>query len=183
MLYANPYGPSAGDSTLTMATGHRPPAGPVTARAIDRGDERRLLSHVCPPDWRNPRPAPLYDLAVIGGGTAGLVAAVSAAGLGARVALVERARLGGDCLNTGCVPSKALLRAARAVHDARAAAAVGVDTTVSVDFATVMAHVRAARETLAPHDSAARLTALGVDVFFGRAAFASSRTVDVEGTT
>ncbi len=151
--------------------------------AIDNGDERRLLSHVCPPDWRNPRPAPLYDLVVLGGGTAGLVTAVGAAGLGARVALVERARLGGDCLNTGCVPSKALLRAARAVRDARASEAVGVHATVSVDFAAVMARVRAAREALAPHDSAARLTTLGVDVFFGAAAFSTPRTIDVGGTT
>ena len=76
--------------------------------------DTQLLSHVRPEGWRNPHPAAGYDLVAIGGGTAGLVSAVGAAALGARVALVERARLGGDCLNTGCVPSKALLRAARA---------------------------------------------------------------------
>ena len=85
-------------------------------------DDERLLAQVCPEGWRNPDPAPLYDLVVIGGGTAGLVCAAGAAGLGARVALVERGLLGGDCLNTGCVPSKALLRAARAVHEAPAPA-------------------------------------------------------------
>jgi hypothetical protein len=76
----------------------------------------RLLASVHPPDWKNPQPRPLYDLVVIGGGTAGLVSAAGAAGLGARVALLERHLLGGDCLNYGCVPSKALLRAARAPH-------------------------------------------------------------------
>src|SRR5687767_15963328 len=102
-------------------------------------DDERLLAHVRPEGWRNPEPAPTYDLVVIGGGTAGLVCAAGAAGLGARVALVERALLGGDCLNTGCVPSKALLRSARAVHEARDAAAVGVRTTTEVDFGAVMA--------------------------------------------
>ena len=77
----------------------------------------RLLAHVHPPDWRNPTPQPRYDLVVIGGGTAGLVSAAGTAGLGGKVALVERHLLGGDCLNYGCVPSKALLRAARAAYD------------------------------------------------------------------
>ena len=72
-----------------------------------------LLADVRPPDWKNPDPLPMYDLVVIGGGTAGLVCAAGAAGLGARVALVERALLGGDCLNTGCVPSKAFIHEAR----------------------------------------------------------------------
>ena len=83
-------------------------------------DADRLRAQVRPADWRNPDPAALYDLVVIGGGTAGLVCAAGAAGLGARVALVERSLLGGDCLNTGCVPSKSLLRAARAAHDSPA---------------------------------------------------------------
>ena len=117
--------------------------------------DERLLAQVRPEGWRNPDPAPLYDLVVIGGGTAGLVCAAGAAGLGARVALVERDRLGGDCLNTGCVPSKALLRAARAVHDARRGAGAGVTMTPHVDFAAVMESVRARRADLAAHDSAA----------------------------
>ena len=142
---------------------------------------RRLLSHVRPENWRNPEPAPRYDLVVIGGGTAGLVCAAGAAGLGARVALVERALLGGDCLNTGCVPSKTLLRSARAVHEARAAATVGVRTATEVDFATIMARVRARRADIAPHDSAERLRSLGVDLFLGSARFDGSRAISVEG--
>ncbi|MBI4264862.1 MAG: mercuric reductase [Acidobacteria bacterium] len=142
---------------------------------------QRLLAHVHPPAWRNPDPAPLYDLVVIGGGTAGLVCAAGAAGLGARVALVERALLGGDCLNTGCVPSKALLRSARAVHEARAGAALGVRATADVDFAAVMARVRARRADIAPHDSADRLASLGVHVFLGNASFSGPRAVTVDG--
>lgn len=147
---------------------------------------QRLLAHVHPDNWKNPEPAPIYDLVVIGGGTAGLVCAAGAAGLGARVALVERALLGGDCLNTGCVPSKALLRSARAVRDARAGAAVGVRTTTEVDFAAVMSRLRARRADIAHNDSAARMGSLGVHVFLGQASFADSRTIAVssgsEGT-
>jgi pyruvate/2-oxoglutarate dehydrogenase complex dihydrolipoamide dehydrogenase (E3) component len=149
---------------------------------IDEHDAR-LISHVRPEGWRNPEPAPLYDLVVIGGGTAGLVCAVGAADLGARVALIERARLGGDCLNTGCVPSKALLRSARAVHEARSSRGVGVEMTTHVDFAAVMSAVRARRADLAPRDSAARLARLGVDVFFGAASFSDPRTLTVAGAT
>ncbi|MCO6457840.1 MAG: FAD-dependent oxidoreductase, partial [Pirellulaceae bacterium] len=80
----------------------------------DDAHNRRLVANVHPADWSNPEPAARYNLVVLGAGTAGLVAAAGAAGLGARVALVERGLLGGDCLNVGCVPSKALLRSARA---------------------------------------------------------------------
>ena len=142
-------------------------------------DDERLLAQVRPEGWRNPEPAPLYDLVVIGGGTAGLVCAAGAAGLGARVAIVERARLGGDCLNTGCVPSKALLRAARAVHDARRAASAGVAMTPRVDFAVAMESVRARRADLAHHDSAHRLASIGVHVFLGHASFAGPARVIV----
>jgi pyruvate/2-oxoglutarate dehydrogenase complex dihydrolipoamide dehydrogenase (E3) component len=143
--------------------------------------DTQLLSHVRPEGWRNPRPAAIYDLVAIGGGTAGLVAAVGAAALGARVALVERDRLGGDCLNTGCVPSKALLRAARAVHEARSSRDAGVSLRVDVDFPAVMKSVRARRAELAHHDSAARLRLAGVDVFFGDASFRDGQTLTVDG--
>src|SRR6266478_5296993 len=86
----------------------------------------RLVANVNPPDWVSPDPAPRYNLVVIGAGTAGLVTAAGAAGLGARVALIERDLLGGDCLNVGCVPSKALIRAARAAAQVRNAGQFGV---------------------------------------------------------
>lgn len=140
-------------------------------RRDDPADDE-LAAHVRPPGWENPRPRGRYNLVVIGGGTAGLVAAVGAAGLGARVALVERDRLGGDCLNTGCVPSKALIAIARA-----AAAAPPADPAAA--FAAALARVRAVRAAVAEHDSAHRLRDLGVDVYFGAARFTGRDRVAV----
>jgi pyruvate/2-oxoglutarate dehydrogenase complex dihydrolipoamide dehydrogenase (E3) component len=143
---------------------------------------RALLARVHPPEWRNPTPAPRYDLVVLGGGTAGLVSAAGAASLGARVALVERRLLGGDCLNVGCVPSKALLRSARAVGDARQAAVLGVDVgTPRVDFGATMKRMRERRAAISPNDSAQRLSTLGVDVFFGEAHFTGPRSIRADG--
>src|SRR5437660_12859625 len=88
--------------------------------------DRRLLANARPANWINPQPASRYNLVVLGAGTAGLVCAAGAAGLGAKVALVERELMGGDCLNAGCVPSKALLRSARAAAAARDAEEYGV---------------------------------------------------------
>lgn len=145
-------------------------------------DDRALVSHVRPPEWTNPVPRGRYNLVVIGGGTAGLVSAVGAAGLGARVALIERQLLGGDCLNVGCVPSKALIRAARAAHDVRAATALGVRTgPVDIDFGAAMARMRRLRARIAPHDGAARLASAGVDVFLGDGRFVDDDAIEVAG--
>ncbi|MEW6320522.1 MAG: mercuric reductase [Acidobacteriota bacterium] len=145
--------------------------------------DRRLVDHVHPSGWVNPVPASRYNLVVIGGGTAGLVSAAGAAGLGARVALVERRLLGGDCLNYGCVPSKALLRAARAVSDARRAGDFGVTPAsgAAADFEAVMTRLRALRAAIGAHDSARRFRDLGVDVFLGDARFVDRNTVAVDG--
>ncbi len=142
-----------------------------------------LIASVHPPGWKNPTPAGRYDLLVLGAGTAGLVTAIVSAGLGARVALVERHLMGGDCLNTGCVPSKTLIRAARAVADVRDAARFGVRVPdgVTVDFAAVMERVRQVRAEIAPHDSAKRFSELGIDVFLGQGNFAGPDALDVEG--
>ena len=111
--------------------------------ASDDAANRRWLGHVRPPDWPSAAADATYDLVVLGGGTAGLVCAMGAAGLGARVALVERHLLGGDCLNTGCVPSKALLRSARIVGELARAAALGITPgAASVDFAAVTRRMR-----------------------------------------
>ena len=143
---------------------------------------QRLVTNVHPPDWKNPTPAARYNLVVIGAGTAGLVVAAGAAGLGARVALIEKHWMGGDCLNVGCVPSKTLLRAARAAHEARTASRFGVRVPqVEVDFAAVMERVRAVRAGISPHESAKRFSELGVDVFLGAARFRDSDTVEVGG--
>ncbi len=147
------------------------------------GHDDRLRADVAPADWVWPSPAPRYNLVVIGGGPAGLVAAFGAAGVGARVALVERGMLGGDCLNTGCIPSKALIRVGRAAHAARDGERFGVAAeNVSVDFTTAMERMRKTRADIGPHDSAARLAAAGVDVFLGSAEFASRNSVTVSGT-
>lgn len=146
--------------------------------------DQRLLSQVRPDDWINPTPNGRYNLVVIGAGTAGLVTAAAAAGLGAKVALVERSRLGGDCLNWGCVPSKALIAAARSVRHVRDARQFGirVPDTLEVDFPAVMNRVRRLRAKISPNDSAHRFRDLGVDVFFGQARFVDSTTIEVGET-
>ncbi len=145
---------------------------------------RTLKSNVFPDNWTNPVPGGKYNLVVIGGGTAGLICASGAAGLGAKVALIERSGLGGDCLNVGCVPSKALIRAARAAHEVRTAAErFGVHTgEVDVDFPAVMKRMRRLRAGISPADSARRYSEeLGVDVFLGEGRFTSSNTIEVDG--
>lgn len=143
-----------------------------------------LAQNVHPPDWTNPRPDRPYHLVVIGAGTAGLVTAAGAAGLGARVALIERDLMGGDCLNVGCVPSKAIIAASRiagAVADA-SRFSVHVPDDVQVDFAGVMERMRKLRGSISENDSAKRFSNLGVDVFFGQASFKDSNTIEVDGT-
>ncbi|MGI0492758.1 mercuric reductase [Alkalinema pantanalense CENA528] len=145
---------------------------------------QELLNQVHPADWQNPQPQSTYDLVVIGAGTAGLVVAAGAAGLGLglRVALVERHLMGGDCLNFGCVPSKALIRAARSVFDVRESQEFGVHVPegIEVDFSAVMERLRSIRSTISHHDSAARFRDLGIDVFLGNACFTSEHTISVE---
>jgi pyruvate/2-oxoglutarate dehydrogenase complex dihydrolipoamide dehydrogenase (E3) component len=144
---------------------------------------RQLMGNAHPPEWHNPEPRGRYNLVVLGGGTAGLVTAVGAAGLGARVAIVERDLLGGDCLNVGCVPSKALIRSSRAVAEARRAARFGVcvDGEPRVDFPAVMERMRRLRAAISPNDSAERLRSLGVDVFFGEGRFVAEDALEVGG--
>lgn len=156
----------------------------VEARPLDEHN-RLLVSRVHPPDWVNPVPRGRYNMAVVGAGTAGLVAAAGAAGLGAKVALIERNLMGGDCLNTGCVPSKALLRAARAMADLRGASEFGIDVPggAALDFGKMMARMRGLRAGVAKHDSARRFRELGVDVHIGEATFTGRNTIAVEGTT
>jgi pyruvate/2-oxoglutarate dehydrogenase complex dihydrolipoamide dehydrogenase (E3) component len=144
-----------------------------------------LVDNVHPPAWTNPEPAQRYNLVVIGAGTAGLVTAIGAAGLGAKVALVERDLMGGDCLNVGCVPSKALLRAARAWAEVRDGGELGVRVPPGsrVDFAAAMERMRRLRARISKNDSAARYRSLGVDVFLGAGRFAGPDAIEVAGHT
>ncbi|HEX9054337.1 MAG TPA: mercuric reductase [Gemmatimonadales bacterium] len=144
----------------------------------------RLLENVHPPEWVNPAPKPRYHLVVIGAGTGGLVSAAAAAGLGAKVALVERHLMGGDCLNVGCVPSKGIIRAARAWREAaRAHAEFGGPLAEGAgNFPAVMARMRRLRAGISRIDGAPRFRDLGVDVFLGAGRFAGPDTVEVDGT-
>ncbi len=137
-----------------------------------------LLRNVHPDDWKNPDPTGVYDMVVLGAGTAGLVTAAGAAGLGAKVALVERKLMGGDCLNYGCVPSKALLHSAKEAHLRKL---YGNSTDTKEFFRKAMESLRRKRADISSHDSARRFTDLGMDVFLGDARFTGTNTVEVGG--
>jgi pyruvate/2-oxoglutarate dehydrogenase complex dihydrolipoamide dehydrogenase (E3) component len=144
---------------------------------------RELAANVHAGDWINPEPAGKYNLVVIGAGTAGLVTAAGAAGLGAKVALIERFLMGGDCLNFGCVPSKSVIASSRVYNQVRQARMYGV--TVSeppeVDFSAVMERMRRLRARISHNDSLKRFKELGVDVFLGDATFSGPDSVIADG--
>jgi len=124
----------------------------------------------------------IYNVAVIGAGTAGLVTAAGTAGLGGRVALIERNLMGGDCLNFGCVPSKALISSARLIRRIRESENWGLERQQpQFDFEKVFERMRARRAKIAPNDSQERFESLGVDVFHGEARFVSPHEVEVNG--
>ena len=141
----------------------------------------KLRANVHPSDWANPQPDKPYHLVVIGAGTAGLVTAAGAAGLGARVALVERELMGGDCLNVGCVPSKGLISAARVAATVGDASEFGTDLggKATFDFSRSMERMRRLRAEISPNDSAERFTSLGVDMYFGQGSFVDNDTIKV----
>ena len=146
---------------------------------------RTLLGNVSPADWKNPQPAERYNLVIVGGGSAGLITSAIAAGLGARVALVEGHHLGGDCLNVGCVPSKGVIRASRMLAEAqRAKRELGLPLAdgAQPDFGLAMQRMRRIRAQISREDAAARYRdELGVDVFMGQASFVDSQTLEVGG--
>ena len=147
--------------------------------------DRRLAANVHPPEWENPTPDGRYNLVVVGAGTAGLVTAAVAAGIGAKVALIERHLMGGDCLNVGCVPSKGVIRAARVWASARDGAGFGLTFPGGAerDFGAAMARMRRLRANISHVDSAERFRSLGVDVFIGEGRFTGRDTVRVGDAT
>ena len=151
---------------------------------VDDPHDRQLIDNCHPANWTNPTPTGKYNLVVVGAGTAGLVSAAGAAGLGAKVALVERTLLGGDCLTVGCVPSKGVIRASRAAFDVRDGNTFGVhlDSAPEVNFAEAMERMRNLRAGISKNDSAHRFTELGVDVFIGDGKFIGPSTLEVDGT-
>jgi pyruvate/2-oxoglutarate dehydrogenase complex dihydrolipoamide dehydrogenase (E3) component len=172
--------PTAGNAACVPATAETAALPGISP--LDTYNEA-LVANLRPPDWVNPEPQPRYHLVVIGAGTAGLVSAAGAAGLGAKVALVERHLMGGDCLNYGCVPSKAIIRSSKVYADIRDAAQFGlkISGAAEVDFAAVMERMRRLRAEISLHDSAQRFRDLGVDVFLGEARFSGRDSVEVGG--
>lgn len=157
-----------------------------TAKApeVKPDDEQTLLRRLHPADWINPVPRGLYDLVVVGAGPAGIAAAEFAARQGFRVALVEKHCIGGNSLNTGSVPSKALIRTARAYATPSEAEKFGVPVPEkpALDFGAVIARLRAVRTRIAAYHSVHALTQAGIDVFFGDARFESAESVSTGDT-
>lgn len=142
---------------------------------------RRLIQNLHPSDWVNPTPSGRYNLVVVGAGTAGLVSAAGGAALGAKVALIERHLMGGDCTNYGCVPSKAIIRSARAADAVRAAASFGISVHDGdhADFQCVMERMRRLRAQISANDSVERFSNFGVEVYLGDAKFVGENEMEV----
>jgi pyruvate/2-oxoglutarate dehydrogenase complex dihydrolipoamide dehydrogenase (E3) component len=157
----------------------------IKVEPVDEWNER-LVQNVHPPSWQNPTPAGRYNLVVVGAGTGGLITSLIASSLGARVALVERHLMGGDCLNVGCVPSKAMIRGAQLVHEAREASRFGMPVSDADlgDFGEIMRRMREIRARISDEDSAERYSReFGVDIYLGDARFVGEGKVEVGGQT
>lgn len=144
---------------------------------------KKTLAQTRPSNYTNPTPAPKYTMVVLGGGSAGLTVAATVAGMGGKVALIEKGYLGGDCLNVGCVPSKTLLRSSKAIAEMKDAAKYGIRAAIDpeVVFSDVLRRVRSVRETISYHDGIDRMTKLGIDVFFGNPKFTGKDSLEVDG--
>ncbi|KAK9804451.1 hypothetical protein WJX73_003301 [Symbiochloris irregularis] len=169
---------------LTSWKDSQPPAGydPETSPLDEHNI--KLLDNVHPLGWQQPAERmKKYNLVIIGGGAGGLVSAAGSAGVGGKVALIEKHLMGGDCLNVGCVPSKALIRCANAARAARSGQEFGITVgKVEVDFPGIMRRMRRLRADISPTDSCARFqTELGIDIFQGTGKFIGPRLIEVNG--
>ena len=160
------------------------PTKPIAVQTADNG-RSELMAYARPPGWRNPDPAERYDLLVIGAGPAGLAAVEAGLDRGAKVALIERHFLGGVSLLTGSVPSKSIIRTARAYADMRSAQRFGATAPQSIqeNFSIAMERMRRLRARISGYHSAERLKTAGVDLYFGAARFATRDTVLLRDTT
>ncbi len=153
--------------------------------SLDLNDKANqiLVENTHPENYINPNPAPMYSLVVIGAGTAGLISSIVTAGLGGKVALIEKDFMGGDCLNTGCVPSKALIRSARLAKEKALSAEFGFSSsnTEDAEFVNVMQKLREIRAEISANDSVERYSKAGVEVFLGEAKFISANCIKVDG--
>jgi pyruvate/2-oxoglutarate dehydrogenase complex dihydrolipoamide dehydrogenase (E3) component len=144
---------------------------------------RQLIENLHPTNWVNPTPAGRYNLVVIGAGTAGLVSAAGGAALGGKVALIEKHLMGGDCTNYGCVPSKAIIRSARAAYAIQEASSFGISARDEdqVDFPLVMERMRRLRAQISANDSVERFSKLGAEIYLGDAKFIAKNELEVDG--
>jgi pyruvate/2-oxoglutarate dehydrogenase complex dihydrolipoamide dehydrogenase (E3) component len=159
------------------------PPEPLSSNRTSTDFDLRELQNVHPQDWKNPEPAHRYGLVVIGAGPAGILTALNAAKVGAKVAIVERDRFGGACFNVGCIPSKTIIRTSRLYAEIRNADRFGaeVPSGISVNFPAAMERMRRLRARVSRRVSVQKLVSAGVDVFFGQARFAGPKAVEVEG--
>jgi len=164
----------------------RPAASEVSVAPMDEHNTK-LVNNVHPPDYENPDPLEKYDLVVIGAGVTGLLSVIMGKALGKKCALIERHYMGGDCLNIGCVPSKALIACAKRFHEVLNCAEFGIRLPpgdINIDFGFVMQRMREIRAGISEHDSVARYSRDFCEhVFLGHAQFTSDNTVEVGGKT
>jgi len=182
------YGTPGLTPEIVIPRGDKAPAASApNAEFLPASSEHNqtLVEHVHPHDYVNPTPETEYDLVVIGAGVSGLLSVIVGAWLGKSCALIERHGMGGDCLNTGCVPSKALIACARAAHSVKHLASFGVsipEGPVTVDFGFVMERMRAIRAKISHHDSVQRYKRdFCKDIYIGHAEFAGGNVVTVTG--
>ena len=144
---------------------------------------RKFLNEIFPSDWKNPDPASIYDLVILGAGPGGLMSAALASAYHKKIALIEKEHMGGECLSVGCIPSKALLRSSRLANEVSNAKEFGIDIPKgwSVNFPAVMQRVRRLRSEMSTQDSAVNFQKLGINIFLGSGHFTGPDTLEVAG--
>lgn len=176
-------GASSNGASAPISNNGTAPSEMLQVHPMDQYNQK-LVNNAHPPDWVNPVPDGPYNLLVIGAGSGGLVAAIGGIGLGGKVAIVEKNLIGGDCLNVGCVPSKAVIRPAKAIGEIMKAREMGIDVPeIRPDFGKIMERMRRIRSEISEEESAPHISELGADVFIGDGQFTGPNTFEVGGRT